>query len=220
MAIISDVKCGKCDRRYSGLRGRCPYCGARRGKAGKHAPTQGNTTGKIILGLILLAILLAAVVILVLAGNKNRTAPGGKTDPKSGETASDTTPGSVISNDEDVTSVEGDEYVPAEQPEEPSGDAETPENEDGEMTAPEELGFPWQGTVKASSVNVRSGAGRSYKEVTYATSGQKVTVVDQTQGENITDSGASSDIWYKIEITINGVKYEGYLNSLFVEKTE
>ena len=54
MAFVSDVKCGKCDRRYSGLRGRCPYCGTRRGKNGKHANQGGNTTGKLIVGLILI----------------------------------------------------------------------------------------------------------------------------------------------------------------------
>ena len=62
MAFVSDVKCGKCDRRYSGLRGRCPYCGTRRGKTGKHANQGGNTTGKLIVGLILILLLIAAVV--------------------------------------------------------------------------------------------------------------------------------------------------------------
>ncbi len=50
----------------------------------------------------------------------------------------------------------------------------------------------------------------------YATSGQEVTVTGDLKGETITDGGESSDVWYKIEYTTNGVKVEGYLNSLFV----
>ncbi len=217
MAFVSDVKCGKCDRRYSGLRGRCPYCGTRRGKTGKHANQGGNTTGKLIVGLILILLLIAAVVFLIITGGdtfgkKNKDKPA---EDKTGE-KTEQNGGSIMGNDEDVTTVDGSEYVPAEQPEDTGEDAEAPEGEDGEMTAPEEMTFPWTGTVKASSVRVRKGAGTSYDEVNYVTSGQEITVLDQIQGQSITDGGESSDVWYKIEYTTNGVKVEGFLNSLFV----
>ena len=215
MAFVSDVKCGKCDRRYSGLRGRCPYCGARRGKAGKHSSQGGNTTGKLIVGLILILLLIAAVVFLILTGGDSfGKKEKGKDKDKAGE-KTEQNGGSIMGNDEDVTTVDGNEYVSPE-PAETGGDAEAPEEGEGEMNAPEELTFPWKGTVKASSVRVRAGAGTSYDEVNYATSGQEVTVLDKLQGQTITDGGESSDVWYKIEYTTNGVKVEGYLNSLFV----
>ena len=171
MAFVSDVKCGKCDRRYSGLRGRCPYCGTRRGKTGKHANQGGNTTGKLIVGLILILLLIAAVVFLIITGGdtfgkKNKDKPA-----------------------EDKT----------------------------EMTAPEEMTFPWKGKVTnvSSSVNVRKGAGKTYEPVGFLNVGQEFDVVDQLKGESITDGG-TSDIWYKIEFAAGGATVTGYLNSLYV----
>ena len=35
MALFKEVKCGRCDRRYSALRSRCPHCGARKNRDGK-----------------------------------------------------------------------------------------------------------------------------------------------------------------------------------------
>ncbi|SHI15988.1 Ig-like domain (group 2) [Sporobacter termitidis DSM 10068] len=74
MAVISEVKCGRCDRRYSGFRSRCPYCGARRNKRGKHADDTENAKAKVIIGVLLLVVLIAAAMILILS------LPG-KTDP-------------------------------------------------------------------------------------------------------------------------------------------
>ena len=65
MGLFSDVKCGRCDRRYSGLRARCPYCGARRGKRGKHARDKDNSTGRVVIGLILVVVLIVAVVAVI-----------------------------------------------------------------------------------------------------------------------------------------------------------
>jgi len=126
MALVSDVKCGKCDRRYSGLRGRCPYCGARRGKAGKHANHSSNTTGKVIIGLILVAVIIAAVIFLVVNGGKDKT-----TAANAGENTAAATEQTQASlgNDEDVTSLEGEAYVP--EPE------KTDENTDENTTVPD-----------------------------------------------------------------------------------
>ncbi|MBR4743521.1 MAG: hypothetical protein IK082_04935, partial [Oscillospiraceae bacterium] len=106
MAFVSDVKCGKCDRRYSGLRGRCPYCGTRRGKNGKHANQGGNTTGKLIVGLILILLLIAAVVFLIITGGdtfgkKDKNKPEDKAGDKTEQNG-----GSIMGNDEDVTTVD------------------------------------------------------------------------------------------------------------------
>lgn len=71
MAIISEVKCPRCDKRFSGLRLRCPYCGARRGSSGKHASENDNSKGKLIIGILLLVILIVAVVVLVVTSTKD-----------------------------------------------------------------------------------------------------------------------------------------------------
>lgn len=66
MAVISEVKCGRCDRRYSGFRSRCPYCGARRNKRGKHADEGENAKAKLIIGVLLLILLIGATMVLIL----------------------------------------------------------------------------------------------------------------------------------------------------------
>lgn len=66
MGIISEAKCPRCDRRFSGLRARCPYCGARRGSKGKHSNDNDNPKGKLIIGVLLLVVLIAAVVVLLI----------------------------------------------------------------------------------------------------------------------------------------------------------
>ncbi|NLM83888.1 MAG: hypothetical protein GX189_04175 [Clostridiales bacterium] len=122
MAIVSDVKCGRCDRRYSGLRARCPYCGARRSKRGKYAEPHDNTRVKIIVGVLLLAVLIVATMVLIFTSlpesepqmsspSPSSPAPGGETEP--------TLPGSddvdVIEDDEDDTVVPSPEpTVPVE----------------------------------------------------------------------------------------------------------
>ena len=66
MGIISEVKCGRCDRRFSGLRSRCPYCGARRGKRGKQSFNSENSRAKLIIGAALMLVLIVAVSVLLI----------------------------------------------------------------------------------------------------------------------------------------------------------
>jgi len=73
MGLFGDVKCGRCDRRYSALRGRCPYCGARR-RTGKN--DRGGGRGRLIAGLVLLAVIIIAVIVLIfmsLNSGRNRS---------------------------------------------------------------------------------------------------------------------------------------------------
>ena len=65
MGIVSEVKCHRCDRRYSGFRSRCPYCGARRSRRGKRASESGNSKAKLMIGVLLLIVLIVAVIILL-----------------------------------------------------------------------------------------------------------------------------------------------------------
>lgn len=66
MGLIPQAKCSRCDRRYSGLRGRCPYCGARRSKKGKRVSNADNSLWKLVIGIVLLLVLIAAVVVLLI----------------------------------------------------------------------------------------------------------------------------------------------------------
>lgn len=80
MSVIPHVTCRRCGREYSGLRSRCPYCGTRRvkstdrvpmGTASENAGTPAseraavNTRWQMIFGLILLAAVVIAVIVLI-----------------------------------------------------------------------------------------------------------------------------------------------------------
>ncbi len=75
MGLIPQTKCGRCDRYYSSLRSRCPYCGAHRHKKGKRTTDSDNATWKIIIGILLIVVLIAAVVVILVtsAGEKDKT---------------------------------------------------------------------------------------------------------------------------------------------------
>lgn len=83
MAIISDVKCSRCDRTYSGLRNRCPHCGARRSKRGRHSYDDNNSFGKLIIGVLLAILLIVAIVVMIVSGGKTDHTFG-LTDPQPG----------------------------------------------------------------------------------------------------------------------------------------
>ncbi|MBR2832298.1 MAG: hypothetical protein IKE57_05170 [Oscillospiraceae bacterium] len=104
MGIISEVKCARCDRKYSGFRTRCPYCGARRSQRGKHAAENDNTKGKLLLGIIFLVVLIVVVIVLVISSNNKNPS---RTDPPAS---------SSLSSDEGVSSVEGTSPAPSTSP--------------------------------------------------------------------------------------------------------
>ena len=70
MSIIAEVKCARCDRKYSGVRSRCPYCGARRIGRGKYSEETDNAKGKMLVGILVLAVLVVAVVVLLATSEK------------------------------------------------------------------------------------------------------------------------------------------------------
>ncbi len=83
MGLIPQVKCGRCDRTYSGLRSRCPYCGARRHKKGKRTTDGDNSTWKLIIGVLLIVVLIAAVVVILVTSSneKKPNDSGGEKEP-------------------------------------------------------------------------------------------------------------------------------------------
>lgn len=80
MGLIPQVKCGRCDRTYSGLRSRCPYCGAHRHKKGKRVSDGDNATWKLIIGILLIVVLIAAVIVILVTSAKEGD-EGEKDDP-------------------------------------------------------------------------------------------------------------------------------------------
>ncbi len=70
--------------------------------------------------------------------------------------------------------------------------------------------FPRTGTVIASSLNVRKGAGTSYEAVASVTKATKVTVLSAKKA-------SKGEYWYQISFTRGGVKQTGYVHSKYVE---
>jgi len=59
MSIVSEIKCAKCDRKFSGVRSRCPFCGERLTGSGKKA---GGADGFRIKMLISIAVMFVFVL--------------------------------------------------------------------------------------------------------------------------------------------------------------
>ncbi len=109
MALFKEVKCGRCDRRYSALRSRCPHCGARKNRDGKTAAPEEGARWQMIVGAIVLLAIIAAAIILITTSLKN----------KEPESTDHTPPPPTASSG--VSSVEGTNPTPAALPgEEPT----------------------------------------------------------------------------------------------------
>lgn len=96
MGLIPRVTCRRCGRQYSGLRGRCPYCGTRRVRQSDRVPATSASTNpatgageraasnarwQLIFGGILLLAVILAVVVLVSISLNGATSPGAKVTP-------------------------------------------------------------------------------------------------------------------------------------------
>ena len=89
MALIPQAKCSRCDRKYSGLRTKCPYCGARRYVKSNRAVPNDNSTWKVILGILLLVVLIVAVVALIATSGNTEPASDSKGSSSGQETKVD-----------------------------------------------------------------------------------------------------------------------------------
>lgn len=104
MSIISEVKCARCDRKYSGVRSRCPYCGARRIGRGKYSEDSDNSKGKMLIGVLIMGVLVVAVSVLLFTTPKPVA-----TNPDS--PSLEAPEGSLPPDDEGNKSVEGNNPV-------------------------------------------------------------------------------------------------------------
>ena len=62
MGLIPKVKCSRCDKSYSGLKNKCPYCGASRGRSGKRVADTGDNAARFMIKMLLLLALVVTVI--------------------------------------------------------------------------------------------------------------------------------------------------------------
>lgn len=86
MGLIPKVRCSRCDKSYSGLKNKCPYCGAHRGRGGKRATDTGDAAARFMIKMLLLLALVAAVISMIFINFD---------DEPSGGTISGGTPGII-----------------------------------------------------------------------------------------------------------------------------
>ncbi|MBE6948755.1 MAG: hypothetical protein E7456_02800 [Ruminococcaceae bacterium] len=107
---MARVKCSRCDRNYSGMHLKCPYCGAGRSKKTVRKEQEEMSNSKFLIGGIVLIALIVAVVILIIVSTKN-------SDVSAENEAEQET--QEIVHDEGVESVEGTVEMETEVEEEP-----------------------------------------------------------------------------------------------------
>ena len=111
MSIISEVKCARCDRKYSGVRSRCPYCGARRIGSGKYSEEGDNSKGKMIIGVLILGVLVIAAGVLLF------TLPRENGDNGPEQSLSETeTPAHLPGEEENVSLTNPSPFIPPSPP--------------------------------------------------------------------------------------------------------
>ena len=136
MSLVSEIKCARCDRKYSGVRSRCPYCGARRIDRGKYTEDSDNAKGKMLISILILGCLVVAAGVLLFSTDID----AGATSPPS---IAETDPG-LTDPEDNITSLPG------------VGQGTTrPQYEEEEPYEPEEPEAP-----EVRSISVRTQHGR------------------------------------------------------------
>lgn len=74
MAVFSEVKCERCDKKYPGIRSRCPFCKARRIGSGKYSEDSENSRGKMLICILILAALTVGAATLLLTADPEEDA--------------------------------------------------------------------------------------------------------------------------------------------------
>lgn len=97
---MAKIQCGRCDRRYSSLRLKCPYCGAHRSKKTIRREQNDVSGTKFLIGGLALLLLIAAVVVVVVISLRNG-------EPLEEPTTEAETQQTEYVQDEGVVSVEG-----------------------------------------------------------------------------------------------------------------
>ncbi len=99
MALFQDVKCGRCDKHYSSIHSKCPYCGAKKNRDGKTVSGANNTKWQVIVGLVVLILIIVAVVVLLAMSLKDRDPePGNTSKPAASASPSNSGVSTVTAN--------------------------------------------------------------------------------------------------------------------------
>jgi len=101
MSLVSEIKCARCDRKYSGVRSRCPYCGARRIGRGKYTEDADNTKGKMLISILIMSALVVAAGVLLFSAPIDA-------DASPPPTAGDAAPPELSSPEDDVVTEPGE----------------------------------------------------------------------------------------------------------------
>ncbi|MBO6010320.1 MAG: Ig-like domain-containing protein, partial [Oscillospiraceae bacterium] len=161
MALFKEVKCGRCDRRYSSIRSRCPYCGARKTNTDRKAEGGSASKGssqkwQLIVGAVILVIIIIAIILLVAHALKNKDIKDD--NPK--------TTSSLVNPDDGITSLTPD---PTPTPT-PTVTSITLNRTDFTLNA---IGAQWQMTATTSPA--ASGA-----EITWYSEDESVAIISET----------------------------------------
>jgi len=100
MSVASEIKCARCDRKYSAVRARCPFCGAQRLGRGKYSDEYESTRGKMLLSILIMLVLVVAAGVLVFS------APALEEDESPEMSESSNLPG-----EDGIQTDEGDNFV-------------------------------------------------------------------------------------------------------------
>jgi hypothetical protein len=214
MAIVPDVKCKKCDRRFSGLLSRCPYCHARRGTRGKYAEGDRSFKSNMMVGILILAALVIAVAVLLvtsLAERGNSGDPDSDTSNNPLATGGDPSQNSpLLPDDGDVTMLPGPTTTPT--PTEPPITDIDPPPSSVESVQVTYLGSPPNGNEfslrigEVVPLKVRTVPAETEFTPVWESSNDNVFMVNSSGSEaNVTGTGAGNAT---LTVTVGDATYE------------
>ena len=211
MSIISEVKCARCDRQYSGLRSRCPYCGARRIGSGKYSEEGDNSRGKMIIGVLIMAVLVVAAGVLLF------TTPKPIDDPQPSKGISSPSP--TMPSESDNTGLENTSTPP------PASPSATPSPSPTPTPTPKivSVDITYSGTVKTDftgivgekvplRVKIEPVGIEVTEPIIWESSNKEVfdVVAQDLEGKNaeVTIIGTSKDSWATLTVYVGDKKAE------------
>ena len=125
MSIISEIKCAKCDRMYSGIRSRCPYCSTRRIARGKYSEDSDRAKGKMLIAVLVMAVFVVITGVLLFTTE----VPEEEEQADISSEPSPEEPSDPLVTDDGIISLPGQPIEPPDTTEDPPVDETPPPNE-------------------------------------------------------------------------------------------
>ena len=85
MSLVPKVRCKRCDRSFSSLKNKCPYCDSYRGRSGKRAFDANDAFARRMIKVLLLLALIITVVSVLLMNLDDADELGSATNPPEAE---------------------------------------------------------------------------------------------------------------------------------------